>query len=99
MLFKRQSTFKIGDEDIVVKRPLGRPNSFGYENIYDISVVQGILAKRMNCGSVYIILKHGRGGVRTMGGGIAERFEDIPNPQYISDLILSKLGPFSPSID
>lgn len=99
MLFKRQSTFKIGDENIVVNRPFGRPNSFGYENIYDISVAQGILAKRMNCGSVYIILKQGRGGARIMGGGFAERFEDIPNPQYISELISSKLGPFSGSMN
>lgn len=97
MLIKHQSIFKIGDEDIIVKRPFGRPNSFGYEDIYDISVAQGILAKRMNCGSVYMILKRGRGGARIMGGGIAERFEDIPDPQYISDLISSKLGPFSGS--
>jgi hypothetical protein len=95
ILYKRGSTFKIGEESIVVSRLFGHPNSFGYEDIYDISVAQGILAKRMNCGSVYVILKGGRGGVRLMGGGIAERFEDIPNPQYISELISSKLGPFS----
>ncbi len=95
MLYKRHSTFKIGEENIVVSRLFGRPNSFGYDDIYDISVAQGILAKRFDCGSVYIILKRGRGGVRMMGGGVAERLEDVPKPNYISDLIASRLGPYS----
>jgi len=95
MLFKNRATFKIGEENIEVKRLFGKPNSFGYEDIYDMSVAQGLLARRLNCGSVYIILKRGRGGVTLMGGGVAERLEDIPNPNYISDIISSRLGPYS----
>lgn len=95
MLYKRQSVFKIGENNIEVDRLFTKPNLFGYEDIGDISVAQGILASRLKCGSVYLILKKGRGGVTMIGGGIAERLDDIPNPKYVSDLISSRLGPYS----
>lgn len=95
MLVKRSSRFAIGEGDIQIKRIMGKSNVVGYENIVDMSLSQGMLAKKFGCGSLYIILKKGPGGVNIMGGGKAERLEDIPEPDRVLDLISSKLGHFS----
>jgi hypothetical protein len=42
-----------------------------------------------------MILKSGEGSVKLMGGGRAERLEDIPSPQLVYDYIAARLGPFS----
>jgi hypothetical protein len=94
MAVKHGSKFLIGDENIVVKRVLGKSRSISYRDIVDLSVSEGILARRFGCGSIYLILKEGKGGVNIMGGGTAERLEDILEPNYIYDLISSKLGPY-----
>jgi len=95
MLFKHQSTYLLGDDAIMIKRRIGKSNTISYRDILDMSISQGMLARRFKCGSVYMVLKHGIGGQKMLGGGTAERLYDIPNPNYIYDLISSKLGPFS----
>jgi hypothetical protein len=95
MYFKHRSTFFIGEEDIMIKRPLGKKITVHYEDIFDMSVAQGMLAKRLDCGSVYMILKKGYGGVTLMGGGVAEKLDDVPKPQTVYDLISTKMSPFS----
>jgi uncharacterized membrane protein YdbT with pleckstrin-like domain len=91
---KRQSTFKIDDEGIHIRRLFRRPNLVRYSNIADLSVAQGMLARRFNCGTVFIILKQGPGSVRILGGGAAERLEDVRNPNEVMELVSSKLSPF-----
>jgi uncharacterized membrane protein YdbT with pleckstrin-like domain len=95
VLVKHSSRFAIGDEDIQIKRIMGKSNAVSYQNIIDISISQGILARRFNCGSLYLILKQGPGGLDLMGGGKAERLEDIPDPNRVYELISSRLSPFS----
>jgi hypothetical protein len=95
MLVKRNSKFMIGEDNIMVKRVLGKSKTISYLDILDLSVSQGMLARKFKCGSVYLILKGGKGGVNLMGGGSAERLDDVPNPNYIYDLIASRLGPYS----
>jgi uncharacterized membrane protein YdbT with pleckstrin-like domain len=93
-LVKRQTRFKIDDDGIHVKRMFQKPNLIKYNNILDVSVAQGMLAKKFNCGTVFVILKEGKGSVRLMGGGMAEKLEDVRNPDQVMDLVSSKLGPF-----
>jgi membrane protein YdbS with pleckstrin-like domain len=96
MLVKHASRFEIGEDDIRIKRILGKSNVISYDRIVDMSVSQGFLAKKFDCGSLYLILKGGSGGVNLMGGGKAERLEDIREPNKVYDLISSRLSPFSP---
>jgi uncharacterized membrane protein YdbT with pleckstrin-like domain len=95
MLYKWESKFLISEDNVVIKRALGKERTINYRQILDMSVAQGMLARRFNCGSLFMILKEGRGGVNMMGGGVAERMEDIPDPNYIYELISSRLGPYS----
>ncbi len=108
MYYKRSSSFEVGDDSIVVRRPTrliasllrGRlaknELTVPYDDIVDVSVAQGILAKRFGCGSVYLILKRGEGSLHLLGGGTAERLQDKPNPYLVCKYMVDRLGPYGP---
>ena len=107
MWYKRSSSYEVGDDFLIVRRPVrfleplfGRrvgqtELTLSYNDIVDIAVSQGFLARRFHCGSVYMILKHGGGSLRLMGGGTAERLQDIKNPNFVCKYMTDRLGPFS----
>jgi len=92
---KHGAVFELGEEHLVVRRLLRKPRQILYSDVADIVISQGMLAKRFNCGSVYIVLKRGRGNVRLMSGGTAERLEDVPDPGGVFEAISSRLSPFA----
>lgn len=92
---KHMARYELGDSAILIKRFLRKPNEVSYRDIGDLSVAQGMLARRFNCGTVYMILKEGKGSLRVMGGGVAEQLEDVHDPNRIFDFVSSKLGPFN----
>ena len=93
VMFKRRTVFEFGDDFLIVKRFLSKPKYIRYDDVDGTSLSQGFLAKRMNCGSVFLILKKGSGNSKIVGGGSAERLEDIPQPQRIRDYF-SRAGSF-----
>lgn len=95
LVLKRSSTFELGEETLVVKRLFRAANSVRYQDILDVSISQGMLARRFKCGTVFLLLKSRKGSVRTIGGGVAEQLDDIPHPDRAYRLILSKLSPFA----
>jgi uncharacterized membrane protein YdbT with pleckstrin-like domain len=96
-LSKRASTFRLEEGSLTVKRFLQRPTSIAYQDIADLSVGQGLLAKRFGCGTVYLILKSGRGSMRVVGGGAAERLDDVKDPFKVYEELSGKLSPFTGS--
>ncbi|MDA4122332.1 MAG: PH domain-containing protein [Thaumarchaeota archaeon] len=99
VLLRRVSAFELGEDSIIVKRIFRAPYSISYSDIIDISVAQGAMARRFNSGTVFLILKGGRGGVRLMGGGSGEQLEEVHDPRHVRDIIAAKLSPFSSSIE
>lgn len=99
MYYKRSSTFEVGDDSITVHRFARRKGSkdfvVPYNSVVDVSVAQGVLAKRFNCGSIYLILKDDSGSTRLMGGGTAERMADVRCPNYVLQYVTDRLGPYS----
>ena len=95
VIVKGRSVFVIDDDGIKVKRFMKSLNLVNYDNILDMSVSQGMLARRFNCGTVFFILKSGKGSVKVMGGGVAERLEDVHDPKGVYEYISSQLGPFA----
>jgi uncharacterized membrane protein YczE len=96
---KYATKIEISEDGLTVKRLFRAVESVRYQDILDISVSQGLLARRFGCGTVIMVLKSGSGSVRLMGGGVAEQLEDVPEPNYIYDLLSSKLSPFAGSND
>lgn len=96
---KRSSRYELREDSILVKRLFRSPNLVSYQDILDISVSQGMLARRFHCGTVFFLLKGGKGSVRVMGGGIAEQLDDVPYPERVYELVTSRLSPFSPFVE
>lgn len=76
-------------------RPRKKPKYIWYHDITGVVISQGTLAKRFDCGSVYLLLRRGRGNVRLMAGGTAERLEDVPDPDSVFEVVSSRLSPFA----
>ena len=91
---KRRTVFEFGEEGLEVRRLLRKPKCILYNDVADIVISQGTLAKRFKCGSVYLVLKRGRGNARLMTGGTAERLEDVPDPDGVLKVVSSRLSPF-----
>lgn len=92
---KHRTVFEFGEEGVEVRRLLRAPRYIRYYDVGDVVISQGRLAKRFNCGSVYLVLKQGKGNVRLMTGGTAERLEDVPDPDGVFEVVTSRLSPFA----
>jgi uncharacterized membrane protein YdbT with pleckstrin-like domain len=93
--YKHATVYTIDEEGITLQPPLHRPpKRVEFSNVLDISVSQGFLAKRFGCGSVYLVLKKGRGGYALLGGGFAEALRDIPQPEQVREHISEMLGAY-----
>jgi len=90
-LYKRASHYKLEDEALVIARPLRALKKVRYVDIADLSVSQGILARRFHCGTVFVIMKNGRGSYAVAGGGFAEALRDVKEPTKVYDEIASRL--------
>jgi hypothetical protein len=90
-LYKRSSNYKLGDEALIITRPLRASRRVRYADIADLSVSQGILARRFHCGTVFVIMKSGRGSYAVAGGGFAEALRDVKEPAKVYDEIASRL--------
>lgn len=95
MVFKRSTVYRIDDSGISVQRPFRMKIDVTYENVLGLSYVQGMLAKRFGCGTVYIELKRGRGTHRTMEGGAVLGLRDVPQPVELYNEIANMIGPFA----
>ncbi len=94
MAEKRSSRYEIGEEGLMITSPLRACKIISYSEIEDISLSQGALAKRFNCGTVFIFLKGRRGGYMSIGGGAAEALRDVTDPKRVYDDIASRLAPY-----
>jgi hypothetical protein len=92
VLQKRSSTYFLGQEGIEMKSLLRAPRNVSYSDIESLSISQGILAKRFNCGTVYLNLTHKGGKIKVLGGGSAEAIRDIQNPKALLQEIEIKTG-------
>lgn len=99
LLLRRTNTYELGPDSMTVRRFMRGTNKVVYQDILDVSVSQGMLAKRFNCGTVFFLLKSGKGSVRVLGGGVAEQLEDVPDPQHVYDFVTSRLSPFSSFVE
>jgi Bacterial PH domain len=95
MALKHSTLYVIDPNGIEIKGFLRAPRTVKYSDIKDISVSQGMLARRFGCGTLYLDLRHNRGHVKIFGGGSAEALKDVRDPEILRSSIARKLS--SPS--
>jgi len=98
ILFKKSTIYTIGNGGIHIQRPFRRDIGILYENIQGLSYAQGMLARRFDCGTVYIELKRGKGTHRAVGGGAVLALKDVPRPVEVYNEISNMLGPFAVAV-
>jgi len=88
-------TYLITDSDIVVKRQLLRRSvrRIPFSSISDVQVSQSIVGRLAKYGDVVPVTKSGYGLVRGTEPGekIVAEMVDVPNPDKVADLIMSRL--------
>jgi len=92
MAVKHSYTYIIGEEGVAINSAFAR-KSFSYENIADLYVSQGALARKFHCGTVYMIIKNhpGNTSFRTH----VEALRDVTDPRKIYGEIESRLSQIS----
>jgi len=88
-------TYLITDSDVVVKRQLLRRSvrRIPFSSISDVQVSQSIVGRLAKYGDVVPVTKSGYGLVRGTepGENIVAEMSDVPNPDRVADLIMSRL--------
>lgn len=97
MLFKESTLYKVDESGITIERPFRSNLRVPFENVRELSIAQGMLAKRFGCGTLYIELKKGKGSHTSSRGRGVYALKDIPHPQDISREIADRVGPFAPT--
>jgi len=88
-------TYLITDSDLVVKRQLLRRSvrRIPFSSISDVQVSQSIVGRLARYGDIVPVTKSGYGLVRGTehGENIVAEMSDVPNPDKVADLIMSRL--------
>ncbi len=88
-------TYLITDSDVVVKRQLLRRSvrRIPFSSISDVQVSQSIVGRLAKYGDIVPVTKSGYGLVRGTehGENIVAEMADVPNPDKVADLIMSRL--------
>jgi uncharacterized membrane protein YdbT with pleckstrin-like domain len=88
-------TYLITDSDIVVKKQLLRRSvrRIPFSSISDVQVSQSIAGRLARYGDIVPVTKSGYGLVRGTENGenIVAEMADVPNPDKVADLIMSRL--------
>jgi uncharacterized membrane protein YdbT with pleckstrin-like domain len=88
-------TYLITDSDVVVKRQLLRRSvrRIPFSSISDVQVSQSIVGRLARYGDIVPVTKSGYGLVRGTehGENIVADMADVPNPDKVADLIMSRL--------
>ncbi len=88
-------TYTITDSDVVVKKQLLRRSvrRIPFSSISDVQVSQNIVGRLAGYGDIVPVTKSGYGLVRgtERGENIVAEMADVPNPDKVADLIMSRL--------
>jgi uncharacterized membrane protein YdbT with pleckstrin-like domain len=88
-------TYLITDSDVVVQRQLLRRSvrRIPFSSISDVQVSQSIVGRLANYGDLVPVTKSGYGLIRgtERGENIVAEMTDVPSPDKVADLIMSRL--------
>lgn len=92
---KRSARYTIDEEGILIEPFLRAAKRIRYSEVVDLSISQGLLAKRFDCGTLFVSVKGRRASATLFGGGAAEALRDVRRPGSVADEIMSRVSPYS----
>jgi uncharacterized membrane protein YdbT with pleckstrin-like domain len=91
---KKANKYTLTEKGIIVRSFLRAEKVINYSDISDLSISQGILAKKFDCGTIFINIRSKPAPYAVLGGGMAEALRDVKHPSKIFETISSHLQPF-----
>lgn len=98
MLFKRSTVYALGEDGITVRRLFHSEYAIRYDNVQELSYAQGMLAKRFGCGSVYLVMKSGKGPLKSLSGEPVHILKDVQHPVDVYNEISNLTSPFAATV-
>jgi hypothetical protein len=92
---KWSARYVVGAGGVTIYALLRAEKNIAYSEIEGLTISQGMLAKRFNCGSIYLQLGARRkGSYISLTGTTAETLRDVKNPNEVYARIVSSMNPF-----
>jgi hypothetical protein len=91
---KKANQYVLTEKSIIMRSFLRGEKVIYYSDISDLSISQGILAKKFDCGTIFINIRTKPAAYAAFGGGMAEALRDVKHPSEILETISSRLRPF-----
>jgi len=88
---KRTNEYVLTNEGIIIRSFLRTEKVISYSEITDLSISQGVLAKRFDCGTIFIETRNKPAPYAVLGGGMAEVLKDVKHPSEVFEIISSRL--------
>jgi uncharacterized membrane protein YdbT with pleckstrin-like domain len=92
-LVKRASTYVLTEDHLTIRSFLKPEKSINYNDIEDLSISQGILARRFACGTIFVDLKRNNNDSRIYGKQV-EMLRDVKQPEKVCEMIADRKGQF-----
>lgn len=90
---KKANEYVLTDKGITLRSLLRAEKVINYSDILDLSISQGILARRFDCGTIFIFVRTKVGAYAASRGGMAEALRDVKRPSEVFDAISSHMQP------
>ena len=91
---KKTNEYILTEKNITMRSLLRADKVINYSDISDLSISQGILAKKFDCGTIFVDIRSKPGAYAVLGGGTAEALRDVKHPSEIFETISSHLHRF-----
>ena len=88
---KKADQYVLTEKSIIMRSFLRGEKEIYYSDISDLSISQGMLAKKFDCGTIFINLRTKSAPYAALGGGMAEALRDVKHPSEIFETISSHL--------
>jgi uncharacterized membrane protein YdbT with pleckstrin-like domain len=91
---KKTNEYVLTEKSITMRSLLRAEKVINYSDISDLSVSQGVLARKFDCGTIFINVRAKPAPYAALGGGMAEVLRDVKHPSEICETISSHLQLF-----
>lgn len=95
VLSKHSARYTINDDGILIEPFLRAAKRINYSEVVDLTIAQGFLARRFDCGTLFVSVKGRIGSATLFGGGAAEALKDVRKPKFVADQIMARVSPYS----
>jgi len=90
-LLKKANKYVLTEKNIVLHSLLRAEKTIDYTEITSLSISSGFLARRLDCGTIFVNTRNRSSAYIALNGGMAEALRDVKHPFKVYEIIESRL--------